>query len=218
MGLMMINVDELQAIEAEKESAREKAKGRPGRKKAKVVGEEEHSSTNTAGSFSGEPGGTGFNADGATPQTCYSNGNTDGRAHEGMHDSMSAYGSDKLKRPATPPDAPSIPGAGEIDAVAAMMGLGVAGTEESNATETSYLPPALTAVLANANSLSPEGMEKLQKYFQKKMPEGSQQERVKYHEEITPGEAGEQMRVTSYIRLDYNTWMWDRVHKKKKVK
>ena len=72
--------------------------------------------------------------------------------------------------------------------------------------------------MENANSLKPEGKAKLEGFFQKKKPEGSPQERVKYHEEVSPGANGEMMRVTSYIRLDYETWVWDRMHKKKRVK
>lgn len=210
MGLMMINVDELQAIEAEKETAKEKAKGKRGRKKAKVAGEEEPLAS------TGER-----DAGQQVPQTsAVSNSNTNGRnpAADASESSVSKTSEgEKAKKAAQ--ESRSIPGAGEIDAVAAMMGLGVAGGrgEESGMKGTSYLPPALTTVLASANSLSPEGMQKLESYFQKKMPEGSPQERVKYHEEITTGEGGEQMRVTSYIRLDYNTWMWDRVHKRKRV-
>lgn len=223
MGVMMINVDELQAIEAEKESAREKAKGRPGRKKAKVTpSEEENPSAGSAAS--GEVGG-GSGAGGAinssmtTEQASASSGIADGRAQDSADGAASWSEGGRPQKPSTPPEAPTIPGAGEIDAVAAMMGLGVAGAPTSAAEEeTSYLPPALTAVLATANSLSPDGMEKLQKYFRKEPREGPAQERVKYHEEVTTAESGEQTRVTSYIRLDYDTWMWDRVHKKKKVK
>ncbi|CBJ31865.1 expressed unknown protein [Ectocarpus siliculosus] len=211
-GLMMINVDELQAIHAEKQSAREKAKGKPGRKKAKLEGGGEQS---TAGM---EPG-TGASATGTQQVVANATdvGNTDGQLPEG------ASGEGKKAKPKAPAkpsataDGPMpVPQQGEIEAVAAMMVLGVAGGGED--AETSYLPEALTKLLENANSLRPEGKAKLESFFQKKMPEGSQQERVKYHEEVSPGADGEMMRVTSYIRLDYETWVWDRVHKKKRVK
>lgn len=205
-GLMMINVDELQAIHAENQSAKEKAKGKRGRKKAKIVTNDDKAIALDA------------LRDGATiaaqPPQAATNGERRGQ------DGANAHGTIPPSMGSTPnyaasPDAPTIPAAGEIEAAAAMMVLGVAGGED---TETSYLPPALTTLLVNANSLTSEGMEKLENYFQKKMPEGSPQERVKYHEEISTGEDGEQMRVTSYIRLDYDTWMWDRVHKRKRVK
>lgn len=214
-GLVMINVDELQAIHAEKHSAREKAKGKPGRKKAKVEGTDEQ------------------NAPGADPspvtvatreqqqqQVISSNphiGDAAGRQPEKASGDGKVAEAKVKAKPSAPTDGPMpIPQQGEIEAVAAMMVLGVAGGEED--AETSYLPEALTTLLENSNSLRPEGKAKLESFFQKKAPEGSPQERIKYHEEVSPGADGDMMRVTSYIRLDYETWVWDRVHKKKRVK
>lgn len=213
-GLMMINVDELQAIHAEKQSAREKAKGKPGRKRAKVEGSDEQNlplkDASPAAAATREQ-----------PQLVSSNpniGDSAGRKLEKTDNSDGKVAEAKVStKPSAPADGPMpIPQQGEIEAVAAMMVLGVGGGEEDS--ETSYLPEALTTLLENSNSLRPEGKAKLESFFQKKTPEGSPQERIKYHEEVSPGADGDMMRVTSYIRLDYETWVWDRVHKKKRVK
>lgn len=204
-GLMMINVDELQAIDTEKQSAREKAKGKPGRKKARVEGVDEETAAGTEHSTEATSSGD--------LQLL-----PDGRAPD------KASGESKAAEPEAPAGKSSeladglapIPQQGEIEAVAAMMVLGVAGGGKD--AETSYLPEALAKLLENANSLRPEGKAKLESFFQKKTPEGSSQERVKYHEEVNPGADGAMMRVTSYIRLDYETWVWDRIHKKKRVR
>ncbi|CAM9270281.1 unnamed protein product [Scytosiphon promiscuus] len=212
-GLMMINVDELQAIHAEKRSAREKAKGKPGRKKAKVEGNDEQSAPLTDSSSAVAATGERSQFNSSNPST----GDGVGRQQEKASSDAKAAEEKVLTKPAASTDGPMpIPQQGEIEAVAAMMVLGVAGGEED--AETSYLPEALTALLENANSLRPEGKAKLESFFQKKSPEGSPQERIKYHEEVSPGGDGDMMRVTSYIRLDYETWVWDRVHKKKRVK
>lgn len=201
-GLMMINVDELQAIDTEKQSAREKAKGKPGRKKAKVEGGDEEKAAGTEHSTT--PASGAQLPDGQAPDKA----SGEGKAAESGAPAVQS---------SEPADGPApIPQQGEIEAVAAMMVLGVGGGGED--AETSYLPEALTKLLENANSLRPEGKAKLESFFQKKTPEGSSQERVKYHEEVNPGPDGEMMRVTSYIRLDYETWVWDRIHKKKRVK
>ena len=202
-GLMMINVDELQAIDTEKQSAREKAKGKPGRKKARVEGGDEEKAGGTELS-------TETPASGAQLPDRQAPDKASGEGKAAESDAPAVQSSEPADGPAP------IPQQGEIEAVAAMMVLGVGGGED---TETSYLPEALTKLLENANSLRPEGKAKLESFFQKKTPEGSSQERVKYHEEVNPGAAdGEMMRVTSYIRLDYTTWVWDRIHKKKRVK
>lgn len=212
-GLMMINVDELQAIHAEKQSAREKAKGKPGRKKAKIDGGDEHQAADTEPSVEAvatgeqQPIKSTTDIDIADRRQLDKSSGEEGKATE----------SKAPTKPSAPTDEPMpMPQQGEIEAVAAMMVLGVAGGGEDS--ETSYLPEALTTLLENANSLRPEGKAKLESFFQKKTPEGSPQERVKYHEDVSPGADGEMMRVTSYIRLDYETWVWDRVHKKKRVK
>lgn len=213
-GLMMINVDELQAIHAEKQSAREKAKGKPGRKKAKVDGGDEQQAADT------EP----FVEAVVTGEQQSNQSTTDADNADRRHmekasgEERKAAESNKAPvKPSAPTDGPMpIPQQGEIEAVAAMMVLGVAGGSED--AKTSYLPEALTTLLENANSLRPEGKAKLESFFQKQTPQGSPQERVKYHEDVSPGADGEMMRVTSYIRLDYETWVWDRVHKKKRVK
>lgn len=211
-GLMMINVDELQAIHAEKQSAREKAKGKPGRKKAKIDGGDEQQAVETVTSVEAVAAGeqqpiqSTTDVDNADRQQLEKTSGEEGKA----------AGSKAPVKP-VPADGPMpIPQQGEIEAVAAMMVLGVAGGGED--AKTSYLPEALTTLLENANALRPEGKAKLESFFQKKTPQGSPQERVKYHEDVSPGANGEMMRVTSYIRLDYDTWVWDRVHKKKRVK
>lgn len=212
-GLMMINVDELQAIHAEKQSAREKAKGKPGRKKAKIDGGDEQQAADT------EPSAEAVAAGEQQPiQSTASVDNADRRQlDKASGEEGKAAESKAPTKSSAPTDGPMpIPQQGEIEAVAAMMVLGVAGGGED--AETSYLPEALTKLLENANSLRPEGKAKLESFFQKKTPQGSPQERVKYHEDVSPGADGEMMRVTSYIRLDYETWVWDRVHKKKRVK
>lgn len=212
-GLMMINVDELQAIHAEKQSAKEKAKGKPGRKKAKIDGGDEQQAADTEPSVdvvaTGEQQLVSSTNDGdsADRRLLERASGEEGRAVE----------SKAPVKPSASTDGPMpIPQQGEIEAVAAMMVLGVAGGGED--AETSYLPEALATLLENANSLRPEGKAKLESFFQKKTPQGSPQDRVKYHEDVSPGADGEMMRVTSYIRLDYETWVWDRVHKKKRVK
>lgn len=204
MGLMLLNVDEMQAIDSHKKSAKEKAKGRPGRKKAKIAedgkaGMESRGAYGIAGGYKSPPSAA------STMEDRLKGDDTEGSA---------SGGADTAKQPAEA-DASTIPAAGEIEAAAAMMVLGVAGGDDSTGT---YLPAALTGLLSNANSLQAEGMQKLENFFQKKVPEGSSQERVKYHEEVSTGDDGEQMRVTSYIRLDYSTWTWDRVHKKKRLR
>ena len=208
-GLMMINVDELQAIHADKQTAREKAKGRPGRKKAKVETPEDR---RAAGDGQPHP-----------PPSVAVDG--DGSGNGRPEDGASANGKGKAAEPAEPakPLAPPrasmpVPQQGEIEAMAAMLVLGDVGGGGDADAKTSYLPESLTALLENANSLRPEGKEKLESFFQKRTPEGSPQERVKYHEEVNEGADGELARVTSYIRLDYETWVWDRVHKKKRVR
>lgn len=204
-GLKMINVDELQAIDTEKQFAREKAKGKPGRKKARVEGADEEKAAGTAHSVETTASGDSrLIPDRQLPDKA----NGEGKAAESKAPAM--------KSSETADGPVPIPQQGEIEAVAAMMVLGVGGGGED--AETSYLPEALAKLLENANSLRPEGKAKLESFFQKKTPEGSSQERVKYHEEVNPGADGEMMRVTSYIRLDYETWVWDRIHKKKRVK
>lgn len=204
--LMMINVDELQAIDTEKQSAREKAKGRPGRKKARIDGgEEEKIAVNEPSIESAASGEQQLLPDGQKQDKAIGKETEEAEAKTQV-------------KPSSPTDGPMpVPQQGEIEAITAMMVLGVgAGGEDA---ETSYLPEALTKLLENANSLKPEGKAKLESFFQKIKPEGSLQERVKYHEEVSPsGANGEMMRVTSYIRLDYETWVWDRMHKKKRVK
>lgn len=203
-GLLMINVDELQAIDTEKQSAREKAKGKPGRKKARVEAGDEEKAAGTEPPTEITTSGDQL-PDGQVPDKA----SGEGKVVESEAPTV------KSSEPADGP-AP-IPQQGEIEAVAAMMVLGVGGAGED--AETSYLPEALTKLLENANSLRPEGKAKLESFFQKKKPDESLQERIKYHEEVNPGADGEEMmRVTSYIRLDYKTWVWDRIHKKKRVK
>lgn len=211
-GLMMINTDELQAIDAEKQSARKKARGKPGRKKAKVEGSDEQTAAGV------EPSGKTASADAQlTNLPIIGDSSTDRRTQEGKVGERKPAESEAPAKPLAQPDVPMpIPQQGEIEAMAAMMVLGVAGGDEE--AETSYLPEALIKLLENANLLRAEGKAKLERFFQKKKPEGSNQERIKYHEEVNPGENGESMRVTSYIRLDYETWVWDRIHKKKRVK
>ncbi|CAM9115254.1 unnamed protein product [Hapterophycus canaliculatus] len=212
-GLMMINVDELQAIHAEKQSARERAKGKPGRKKAKVGGSDEQNAPVT--DPSSVAAATEEHAQLASSKLHI--GDADGLQPEKPSSDEKVAETKLLAKSSAPTDVPMpIPQQGEIEAVAAMMVLGVAGGEEDS--ETSYLPEALTKLLENSNSLRSEGKAKLESFFQKKTPGGSPQERIKYHEEVSPGADGEMMRVTSYIRLDYETWVWDRVHKKKRVK
>lgn len=209
-GLMMINVDELQAIHADKLTAREKAKGKPGRKKAKVEAPDERRAA----------------GDGQSPAPPPPSATGDSRSGPGRtQDGASANGKGKAAeleesaKPSAPPSGPMpVPQQGEIDAMAAMIVLGVAGGGGDGDAKTSYLPESLTKLLENANSLRPDGKEKLESFFQKRTPEGSPQERVKYHEEVSEGADGELARVTSYIRLDYETWVWDRVHKKKRVR
>lgn len=220
-GLMMINVDELQAIHAEKQSAREKAKGKPGRKKARVdpgeaqnrVGAEVPSGIRGA---VGDPAATSTTVGDGSTEGPMPNGNaeTDEKASD-MDASTSRLTNLVGDAPATDA-AVAVPQQGEIEAMAAMMVLGAVGGDDT--TQTSYLPKALSKLLEDANSLKPEGKSKLEDFFQKKTPQGSPQERVKYHEEVSPGADGELMRVTSYIRLDFDKWVWDRVHKKKRVK
>lgn len=213
-GLMMINVDELQAIDAEKQSAREKARGKPGRKKAKVDTCDEEKTTNNGTDASG--GRVADEGRSIAPSNVGDSG-TEGRSQKRIPDEGTAGDLESRAKPPALSGGPMpVPRQGEIEAMAAMMVLGAAGGD-ANA-ETSYLPEPLTKLLENANSLRPEGKAKLESFFQKKTPEGSPQERVKYHEEVNSGADGELMRVTSYIRLDYQTWVWDRVHKKKRVR
>lgn len=213
-GLMMINVDELQAIHADKLTAREKAKGKPGRKKAKVEAPDDR-----------RPAGDGQPPPPPPPSVAgdASSGTATGRPQGGA----SARGKGKAAemeepaKPSAPPSGPMpVPQQAEVEAMAAMIVLGVAGGGGSGDADakTSYLPETLAKLLENANSLRPEGKAKLESFFQKRTPEGSPQERVKYHEEVSEGADGELARVTSYIRLDYETWVWDRVHKKKRVR
>lgn len=205
-GLMMINVDELQAIHADKLTAREKAKGKPGRKKAKVEAPDERRPAGDGQPPPSSVSGDGSNGTGRTQDEASTNGK--GKAAE----------LEEPAKPSAPPSGPMpVPQQGEIDAMAAMIVLGVAGGGDGDA-KTSYLPESLTQLLENANSLRPDGKAKLESFFQKRTPEGSPQERVKYHEEVSEGADGELARVTSYIRLDYETWVWDRVHKKKRVR
>ncbi len=203
--LMMINVDELQAIDTEKQSARDKAKGRPGRKKARIDGgEEEKTAVNEPSIESVASGEQQLLPDGQKQEKAGGEGTEEAEAKA-------------QAKPSSPTDGPMpVPQQGEIEAITAMMVLGVgAGGEEA----TSYLPEALAELLENANSLKPEGKAKLESFFQKKKPEGALQERVKYHEEVSPsGANGEMMRVTLYIRLDYETWVWDKLKKMKRVK
>lgn len=214
-GLIMINADELQAICADKESAKERSRGKPGRKKAKVDngGDEQ----NTSGGEPSAASGGAVKGEESRPPTAGDN-KSDERLREGTAAAAAAGGGGEAspKHSAAPDGPMPIPGQADIEAAAAMMVLGVAGGDED--TDTSYLPDSLRVLLENANSLKPEGKAKLESFFQKKTSEGSPQERVKYHEDVSPGEDGELMRVTSYIRLDYQTWVWDRVHKKKRVK
>lgn len=227
-GVMMINADELQAIHAEKEIARERAKGKPGRKKAKPSHEEQEAATEESAD-----GGDGMQQ---PPQATGGENEGDSRPQEEKDGETKASASDILdatpsaQAPASPEKAPAsteksppagetggaIPQQGEIEAMAAMMVLGVGGGDKE--VLTSFLPEPLTKLLASANSLQPEGKAKLESFFQKKAPAGSPQERIKYHEELSPGPDGDMIRLTSYIRLDYDKWVWDRVHKKKRVK
>ena len=118
-GLMMINVDELQAIHADKLTAREKAKGKPGRKKAKVEAPDER---RAAGDGQPPP----------PPPPSITGGGSSGTGRP--QDGASANGKGKaaeLEEPAKPSAPPSgpmpVPQQGEIDAMAAMIVLGVAG-------------------------------------------------------------------------------------------
>lgn len=229
-GVMMINADELQAIHAEKEIAREKAKGKPGRKKAKPSNEEQEAATEE-----NVDGGDGIQQ---PPQATAGENEGDSRSQEEEAGEKKANASDVMNTtPSAPEKAPpspekaaaspeksppvgetggAIPQQGEIEAMAAMMVLGVGGGDKE--VVTSFLPEPLTKLLESANSLQPEGKTKLESFFQKKAPAGSPQERIKYHEELSPGPDGDMIRLTSYIRLDYDKWVWDRVHKKKRVK
>ena len=214
-GVMMINVDDLKALHAEKEITKERAKGRPGRKKAKVSHEDDQE-----GGGADKPD-EAVDVDGfqQPPQPA----TKEAEADEECQDEKATESDAVVAKPATPEKTPmlsetamAIPQQGEIEAMAAMMVLGVGGGEKEAVTLS--LPEPLTKLLENANALKPEGKMKLESFFQKKAPEGLTQERVKYHEEVSNGAEGETMRVTSYIRLDYEKWIWDRVHKRKVVK
>lgn len=215
VGLMMINEDELQAIDADKVSAKERSRGKPGRKKAKVDDGGDEQKT-AGGEPTAAPGGAA-KGDMSRLRTTGENKSDAALRERTAAAAVATGGGEASPEHSAPPDGPMpIPGQADIEAAAAMMVLGVAGGDED--ADTSYLPDSLRVLLENANSLKPEGKAKLESFFQKKTAEGSPQERVKYHEDVSPGEDGELMRVTSYIRLDYQKWVWDRVHKKKRVK